>query len=95
MYATGEGGLAVIEQEQGDSVASPIARCLSISAPALALLAAHVGGSAAIVVGGLFFVGLMILGFFTPRVAAILRARWRSISLSAHPQAVLASHPLR
>lgn len=66
MYATGEGGLAVIEQEQGDSVASPIARCLSISAPALALLAAHVGGSAAIVVGGLFIVGLMILGFFTP-----------------------------
>lgn len=66
MYATGEGGLAVIEREKRDSATSPIARCLSIAAPALALLAAHVGGSAAIVVGGLFFVGLTILGFLTP-----------------------------
>lgn len=42
------------------SVASPI------GAAALTLLASHVGGSVAIVTGGLFFVGLTILGFFTP-----------------------------
>ncbi len=41
-------------------VASPV------GAAALTLLAARVGGSEAIVVGGLFFVGLTILGFFTP-----------------------------
>lgn len=43
-----------------NSVASPIGAAL------LTILAARVGGSAAIVIGGLFFVALTVLGFFTP-----------------------------
>jgi MFS family permease len=42
------------------SVASPT------GAAALTLLAAHVGGGAAITIGGLFFITLTVLGFFTP-----------------------------
>jgi MFS family permease len=38
----------------------------SVGAAVLTILAAHVGGSAAIVIGGLFFVALTIIGFFTP-----------------------------
>ncbi len=57
------------------SVASPI------GAAALTLLAAHVGGSAAIVFGGLFFVVLTIIGFFTPARAATPNATWHNIRL--------------
>lgn len=56
------------------SVASPI------GAAALTLLAAHVGGSAAIIIGGLFFVALTILGFFTP-------------ARSRHPERAMHSPP--
>lgn len=41
-------------------IASPVGAAL------LTLLAAHVGGPAAIVIGGLGFMGLTIIGFFTP-----------------------------
>jgi MFS family permease len=43
-----------------NSVASPI------GAAALTLLASHVGAATAIIIGGLFFAGLTILGCFTP-----------------------------
>lgn len=42
------------------AIASPL------GAATLTVLAAHIGGSAAIVIGGLSFVGLTVIGFFTP-----------------------------